>query len=642
MPEADALSFAGLSIPEAFSTTPGITITRSASGTTVSESGGLDKYTIALDSLPAGSVTITIDANADIEISLDGNNFAASQTIVATNTSPQTIAVRAIDDAVIEGTETSLLSHKIVASTSATYPVTLELDSISVDVADNDALLPLLGIDFDSNSSTTARPTNWNNIDNWIFGGSRTFSNLILEDGNLSPVDLTITRGFDSVGNGGSSPQAATLPIHTTSLALVDSVLTHNSTSTLEIDWENLNPNTIYDVWVFGLESFGGFNIDQLVTITGSGIDDPAPFVQNSAGKNGVLIVNGQDGNSNSSLESYAVPVTSNSNGEIHIDFNVLAGSNAVVLAGVGIQQASPVASGVSVTESTNTVLAEGGTTDTYTINLDTIPSGPVEITVSADAQSEVSLDGINFASSQTFTRTDMTTQTVTVRAIDDSAIESTHISRITHWITGTVNDPNYPASTFIAPVTATITDNDFANPPTVESVVINNNDSQRSSLTTIEVTFDSVVDIDQVSGDAFQFVNLGTTNPVTDIPIIDNTGPKTVVRFTFDTLDASVTNFGSLIDGDYQLTIPASLVSARGITMSQDFVFGAVPTDSFFRRYGDSDGSGFVDLSDFSAFRQAFGTSTGDQGYRPELDSNSDGTIGLVDFAAFRQAFGN
>ena len=75
---------------------------------------------------------------------------------------------------------------------------------------------------------------------------------------------------------------------------------------------------------------------------------------------------------------------------------------------------------------------------------------------------------------------------------------------------------------------------------------------------------------------------------------------------------------------------------------MSQDFVFGAVPTDSFFRRYGDSDGSGFVDLSDFSAFRQALGTSTGDQGYRPELDSNSDGTIGLVDFAAFRQAFGN
>jgi hypothetical protein len=102
-------------------------------------------------------------------------------------------------------------------------------------------------------------------------------------------------------------------------------------------------------------------------------------------------------------------------------------------------------AAGVTINGADNLDLSEGGGTDTYTIALDSIPSGPVEITATADSQTRISRDGVNFATSQVLTFTDMTPQTITVLAADDQNVEGTHTASITHRITGTVVDPNYP-----------------------------------------------------------------------------------------------------------------------------------------------------------------------------------------------------
>ncbi len=88
--------------------------------------------------------------------------------------------------------------------------------------------------------------------------------------------------------------------------------------------------------------------------------------------------------------------------------------------------------------------MTEGGATDSYTIQLDSIPSGPVEITVTADSQTQVSTDGTNFFSSVVLSFTSLTPQTVTVRAVDDAVVENTHSSTLTHAVTATA-DPNYP-----------------------------------------------------------------------------------------------------------------------------------------------------------------------------------------------------
>jgi len=116
---------------------------------------------------------------------------------------------------------------------------------------------------------------------------------------------------------------------------------------------------------------------------------------------------------------------------------------------------------GVTVTESDGgTAIGEAGLLDTYTIAIDTPPAWMVEITVTADDQSEVSLDGVTFGATVSFEPSGTAPQTVTVRAIDDAVIEGDHTSTITQAISASA-DPNYTADLPIAPVVATVEDND-------------------------------------------------------------------------------------------------------------------------------------------------------------------------------------
>ncbi len=121
-------------------------------------------------------------------------------------------------------------------------------------------------------------------------------------------------------------------------------------------------------------------------------------------------------------------------------------------------------AGSVLITESAGqTTITEDGGTDTYQIALSTTPTGPVQITVSADAQVQISLDGTSFTSALVLTLDDTTPRTVIVQAVDDNIDEGTHVGIISHAITGAVVDPKYPTSLPIAEVRATIIDNDQA-----------------------------------------------------------------------------------------------------------------------------------------------------------------------------------
>ena len=100
---------------------------------------------------------------------------------------------------------------------------------------------------------------------------------------------------------------------------------------------------------------------------------------------------------------------------------------------------------GVTLVGANSLDVSEAGDTDTYTIALDTIPIGVVQITATAESQLQLSTDGINFSSTLDLSFTDMTPLTITVRAIDDQSVEDLHNGTITHAITGTVVDANYP-----------------------------------------------------------------------------------------------------------------------------------------------------------------------------------------------------
>ncbi|MBD1938919.1 FG-GAP-like repeat-containing protein [Microcoleus sp. FACHB-68] len=162
---------------------------------------------------------------------------------------------------------------------------------------------------------------------------------------------------------------------------------------------------------------------------------------------------------------------------------------------------------GITITQSDGiTSVAERGVTDSYQIALNTIPTGSVEITAIADSQTQISLDGTTFSNTLTFTRSDLTVQTITVRAVDDSIVsEGAHVGTITHAITNSP-DSNYPTTLAINSVNVSVTDND--NPPTV--ININKTGTEDTAITFTGADFTGAFsDIDGNSLTKIQIVTL-------------------------------------------------------------------------------------------------------------------------------------
>jgi hypothetical protein len=134
---------------------------------------------------------------------------------------------------------------------------------------------------------------------------------------------------------------------------------------------------------------------------------------------------------------------------------------------------------GIVVTQTGgNTAVGEGGATDSYTIALNTAPSGTVNILVSAsDGQVQVSIDGgASYGASRTISLNSTAPQTIMIRAVEDNVIEMTgHTGRVVHSVSSS-SSAIYPPGTLAPAITAAITDNEFVvlselkvNPPGAE-----------------------------------------------------------------------------------------------------------------------------------------------------------------------------
>jgi hypothetical protein len=181
---------------------------------------------------------------------------------------------------------------------------------------------------------------------------------------------------------------------------------------------------------------------------------------------------------------------------------------------------------------------------------------------------------------------------------------------------------------------TITVTSSSAAGPK-VQGVTVNDGSVQRSRVTSLTVAFNSAVDFAGNPADAFVLTRQGGGNVT--IAGVDVTGSTAKLTFSGPT-----TQFASLIDGRYTLTILANQVSAGGTpldgngdgTAGDDYSLVGNPTNKLFRLYGDADGSGQVTSSDFLAFRLAF--------LSPSLafDYNGSGTVDSSDFLQFRLRF--
>ncbi len=182
---------------------------------------------------------------------------------------------------------------------------------------------------------------------------------------------------------------------------------------------------------------------------------------------------------------------------------------------------------------------------------------------------------------------------------------------------------------------------------PQVEGVTINDGSNSRSQVTSVSVVFDQEVDHTLLQT-AFALTNIDNDTPVGSIAIAatDSGGKTTAVltfsgSSTFDRLGTGVLG-DSLADGNYRLDIAAAQIvrSDTSTAMAADYIFGGQTAgqpnnDNFFRHYGDANGDGFTNFTDFaSGFLPAFATSQGDAGFRADLDNNGDGSDNFTDFA--------
>ena len=143
--------------------------------------------------------------------------------------------------------------------------------------------------------------------------------------------------------------------------------------------------------------------------------------------------------------------------------------------------------------------------------------------------------------------------------------------------------------------------------------------------VTSITYIFSSPVTLD---AGAFTLTRSdGTQENV--IATLQNGGTQVVLTFTGSDIVA-----GSLADGSYTLTMHGDKVHTAGGTLVDS-------TLSFFRLFGDLDGNGAVDASDYAAMRAANGATVGSANYVAALDFNGDGTIDSTDTTAFRQRYG-
>ena len=127
-----------------------------------------------------------------------------------------------------------------------------------------------------------------------------------------------------------------------------------------------------------------------------------------------------------------------------------------VMLVAASARAEAQTAAGVTVSPTAVTA-TEGGATGSYTVVLDTQPSGTVTVTV-GDTSDDISASPTTL----TFTTVDWNTaQTVTVTADDDNVAEGEETATLTHTVTST--DSDYDGVT-VVDVTVTVTDNDGAN----------------------------------------------------------------------------------------------------------------------------------------------------------------------------------
>jgi predicted extracellular nuclease len=303
--------------------------------------------------------------------------------------------------------------------------------------------------DFDSLSTSNTTWTDNQTIPNWY--SSRTSINAGTGSSNTGSLySFGAASNSDRALGSVASGSTGTIFYGARFVNDTGTTLTSLSVSYIGEQWRNggnTTPHTLdfaYQIGATSINSGTWTDVDAL--------DFTSPIATSTAGA-----LNGNDNSNRVSVSGNITGFSLAPGAEIWLRWSDIdnAGSDHG-LAIDNLQVATTVLPGVSLIESGgSTNLTEGGTTDTYTIVLNTQPTADVIITITPDSQTTTDTTNLTFTPANW-----NIPQTVTAIAVDDLLVEGTHTSVISHSVAS--SDSNYNGIN-IGSVTATITDNDVA-----------------------------------------------------------------------------------------------------------------------------------------------------------------------------------
>lgn len=123
---------------------PGVMVIESGYSTEVSEDGAPDSYSLALNTQPAGNVTIRITAASPLLISTDnGASYGNTRAVTLSSTTPYTVRVKVSDDTTVDASpHFRTITHAITSTADpAQYPTNSLMPEVTVRILDNDYVL---------------------------------------------------------------------------------------------------------------------------------------------------------------------------------------------------------------------------------------------------------------------------------------------------------------------------------------------------------------------------------------------------------------------------------------------------------------------------------------------------------------------
>ncbi|MFG0288949.1 MAG: lamin tail domain-containing protein, partial [Rhodopirellula sp. JB044] len=416
----------------------GITVNETDGSTIVAEDSYHDSYSVVLDTIPSSDVLVTINPDSGIDLGV-GPGVSTQLTFTPANAlTPQTVTVMAVDDQTSQGNRNSTIVQSY-SSLDSSYD-TLSNTNVSVVIVDDEN--PTIFVN-EVDAVTSGNTEFIELYDGGIGNTSLTGKTLVLYNGSsdtsYAAFDLD---GYTTDDNGlfviGNSGVAGVDLVFANSLLQdgADAVALYDADASSFPNGSSVTTASLIDALVYDTDDSDDVGLLNLLL---------AGQPQVNENENG-----GQFSQSLSRLPD---------GGMVRTTSSVAATTPTPGALNVPRQP------GVVVLNSENLTATEGGSADNYSIQLTSVPTADVNLTIDPD-------DDIDLGAGQgapivlTFTPANaMSPQTVTVTAFDDTLAEGLHSGMIQHSFAS--SDATYAAQT-ISDLDVTVFDDEPLPPPDI------------------------------------------------------------------------------------------------------------------------------------------------------------------------------